>query len=503
MQKSISTRFFYTTSIVLLAGILIMGTIQLYLSTELFRRERTSSLENTIDITLKILKEYEVADDNLSSIANAVNVTRELMLTANATENLIIMADSNGKILLCNDPVMTSEHRGENIPERMLSEIAINNSVNGIGSFYNFFDTAYYYYGEPIYFGDNIHIGYVFALSDASMLLGYMSSLISMFVLSAGLMLVISSVLSIWMTARMTTPLRNIAHAAKLFGKGDFSVRVAVMGNDELAQLSSSFNSMADSLQKIDTSRASFMGNIAHELRTPMTTIKGFVDGMIDGTIPPESRDHYLDIVSQESGRLTRLIKNMLDITKLESNEYVVNSQYYDIWENITGVAFAAEQRIKDEGITLKGFTPVRTIVYADSDLIYQVIYNLFDNAIKFCSNNKEIEFFVLPSKDEVTIKIRNTGEGIAPESIPYVFERFYKEDKSRGLNTMGSGLGLHICKVLVNMSGGHIWVESNYGVDCTFSFTLPTKQSDNSKASYKSSTARQLPYVSTEGKEV
>ncbi len=512
MLKSISTRFFYTTSILLLCGIAVMGSMQLYLSTQVFRQERISSLENTINITLDILHEYEMGESVAETVESAVSVTQDLILTANATENLLIVTDSDGKILMCNDQRMTQKHMGRDIPARMLNEVFTTGYAAGIGSFYDFFDNAYYYAGKPIYSNTNVLVGYMFAMSDASMLLEYMSSMFSMFILSAGLMLVVSSVLSIWLTARMTTPLRNITHAAKKFGEGNFSVRVAVKGDDEVMQLAQSFNTMADSLEQFDDARSSFMGNIAHELRTPMTTIKGFVDGMLDGTIPPESSEHYLKIVSEEAGRLTRLIKNMLDITKLETNEYSVNAQYYDIWENITGVVFAAGERIANEGITLKGFTPVRTLVYADSDLVYQVIYNLFDNALKFCEGSKEIEFFVIPDKTSVTIRIRNTGEGIAPEALPYVFERFYKEDKSRGLNTMGSGLGLHICKVLVNMSGGKIWAESNYGEDCTFSFTLPRVEKELNKANSNAakrggasatSGTKQLPYVSANGKEV
>ncbi len=508
MLKSISTRFFYTTSILLLCGIAIMGTMQLYLSTQFFGQERNESLENTIDITIQTLSEYELGDSVGNSIQNAVSVTQDLMLIGDSTQNLIIITDTNGQVLMCNDHTMTQAHMGRDIPRRMLTEVLNDGYAKGIGSFYDFFDNAYYYAGKPIYSNSDVLLGYMFALSDATLLLTYTSSMAGMFILSAGLMLVVSSVLSIWLTARMTTPLKNIAQAAKKFGEGDFSVRVTVKGDDEVIQLSQSFNTMADSLEQFDVSRSSFMGNIAHELRTPMTTIKGFVDGMLDGTIPPESNEHYLKIVSEEAGRLTRLIKNMLDITKLESNEYNINAQYYDIWENITGVVFAAGERIANEGITLKGFTPVRTLVFADSDLAYQVIYNLFDNAVKFCSGSKEIEFFVIPEKTSVTIRIRNTGEGIAPEALPYVFERFYKEDKSRGLNTMGSGLGLHICKVLVNMSGGQIWVDSNYGKDCTFSFTLPRVEPNlgtgkEKTTVYKSTGTKQLPYLNVNGKEV
>ena len=318
--------------------------------------------------------------------------------------------------------------------------------------------------------------GYAFASSNTSALNGYVADMFSTFILSAGLMLLISSLLSVVFTTRLTLPLRRIAEAARKFGAGDFSTRVPVEGEDEVAQLAVTFNNMAANLEAIDSSRSNFMGNIAHELRTPMTSVKGFVDGMLDGTIPPELYNHYLGVVSQEVGRLTRLIQNMLDISKLEAGEYQVNARSYDVWESITGAALAAEQRIESGKIQIQGLVPERTMVYADPDLVHQVVYNLLDNAIKFTPEEGIIRFGVTRSGGQVTVSIWNTGPGIAPEALPFVFDRFFKEDRSRGLNTRGSGLGLHICKVLVNLSGGKIWVESQEGEWCRFSFTLPAE---------------------------
>ena len=208
----------------------------------------------------------------------------------------------------------------------------------------------------------------------------------------------------------------------------------------------------------------------------PMTTIKGFVDGILDGTIPPEMQNHYLQLVSEETGRLARLIQNMLDLSKLESGEYQVNARMFNIWETLTGVALAAEQRINDGMIELEGLTmDEKVLVYADPDLIHQVAYNLLDNAIKFTPAGGTIRFSVEKLGPEAEISIWNSGQGISPEALPYVFERFYKEDRSRGLHARGSGLGLNICKVLVNLAGGQIRVESQQGEWCRFVFTLPT----------------------------
>ncbi len=231
---------------------------------------------------------------------------------------------------------------------------------------------------------------------------------------------------------------------------------------------------MATKLEAIDTSRQSFMGNIAHELRTPMTTIKGFGDGMLDGTIPEERRDHYLGIVSQEVGRLSRLTRSMLDITKLETGEYVVSAENYDVWDTISSIMFSREQQFIERRIRLTGFNPQKTWVYADRDIVHQVLYNIVDNAIKFTPDSGTIDISVESRQGFVTVGIMNTGEGIPEDALPYVFDRFYKADRSRGLHAQGSGLGLHICKQLISRSGGKIWGESVPGENTKFLFTLP-----------------------------
>ena len=478
MRKSITTRYFYSTAILLLASTAFMGLIQMYLAMGYFRTDNDASLINTVDNTVRVLQEAQSASDDREQRLEIIK--RETVITSRASGSLIFISDAYGRIVLCSaeDP---EQYLALQLPEKALSEAFNAGQYTEVGTLDGILHSRYYVAGKPIEHDSRL-AGFVFAASNADSLGDYMANLFSIFILSAGLMLMVASILSIVLTTRMTTPLRRISEAARKFGQGDFSIRVPVEGDDELAQMAVTFNNMAQNLEKIDQSRSNFMGNIAHELRTPMTTVKGFVDGMLDGTIPPESRHHYLEIVSQEVGRLTRLIKNMLDITKLEAGEYTVNATDYDVWESITGVVFSAEQRLEANRIQLAGFAPTRTMVYADKDLVYQVIYNIMDNAIKFTPEGGEIRFSVAQSKGFVTVAIRNTGAGIAPEALPYVFDRFYKEDKSRGLNTTGSGLGLHICKVLINLSGGSIRVDSQEGAWCQFSFTLPTPPQQNGK---------------------
>ena len=206
---------------------------------------------------------------------------------------------------------------------------------------------------------------------------------------------------------------------------------------------------------------------------------KGFVDGMLDGTIPESEYKHYLGVVSQETGRLARLVQNMLDITKLESGEVKGTPKNYDIWSTVTDVVLSDERRIEDGKIDIQGLGPTGTMVYADPDFIHQVVYNIVDNAIKFTPPDGVIKFDIQQENDMVRVTIENTGDGIAPDALPFVFERFYKEDRSRGLNTRGSGLGLHICKVLITLSGGQIKAESEMGKWCRFTFTLPAGKTE------------------------
>ena len=475
MRKTISNVYFATTAILLVAGITVMGFVQMYLSMSYFVGERKSALSGVVQVAAKQVSLLQQGEDlpQLSE-EDRDRVQRAIGIVSETSDSSLLLADAQGNVVLA---AGFDQALGAQIPRNVLDQMAGGQkAMFDSGTLGGVYDKGQYTAGCVLTDAAGQVRGYAFASSNISALNGYVADMFSTFILSAGLMLLISSLLSVVFTTRLTLPLRRIAEAARKFGAGDFSTRVPVEGEDEVAQLAVTFNNMAANLEAIDSSRSNFMGNIAHELRTPMTSVKGFVDGMLDGTIPPELYNHYLGVVSQEVGRLTRLIQNMLDISKLEAGEYQVNARSYDVWESITGAALAAEQRIESGKIQIQGLVPERTMVYADPDLVHQVVYNLLDNAIKFTPEEGIIRFGVTRSGGQVTVSIWNTGPGIAPEALPFVFDRFFKEDRSRGLNTRGSGLGLHICKVLVNLSGGKIWVESQEGEWCRFSFTLPAE---------------------------
>ncbi len=464
--------YFTATALVLVASILVMGCVQAYLFRNYFAEDRREALTDVVQVTAgQVVHGGQLAQLLRDNPELMEEVQKSVSLISRTTSSMVLITDAAGTVQMCSEGA-DCRHIGRTLNRQIMAE-ADGAEYFGVDSL-GVFDGNFYTAVSPIIGTDQTLQGYAVAASSAENMSTFLGDMISSFILSAGLMLLVASVLSVALTTRLTRPLRRIAEAARRFGGGDFSERVPVEGADEVAQLAATFNTMARNLEAIDTSRSSFMGNIAHELRTPMTSVKGFIDGMLDGTIPPAMHQHYLNLVSQEVGRLARLVQNMLDITKLEAGEYQVHAQSYDVWETITSVVFAAEKRIEEGKVAIQGLAPARTLVWADPDLVHQVMQNLVDNALKFTPEGGVIRFGVQRLGPDVSITVWNSGEGISQDALPFVFERFYKEDKSRGLNPGGSGLGLHICKVLVTLSGGKIWVTSQQGQWCQFTFTLP-----------------------------
>ncbi|HJD21270.1 MAG TPA: HAMP domain-containing histidine kinase [Candidatus Gemmiger faecigallinarum] len=474
--KSISREFFASVAAVVLLGLGVMCLSQSALSISYFAQERHAALTGILDGAAAVSEQLAgsasgiIITDPIPDESMRERAESRLELFNTATQTLLFVTDDSGTVLLHtgSDDVLT----GEAVPADLLARINAEGELFTTGDMNGVFSKQYYVLGRPLQAQDSA--GYIFAATDMGALGDYVGDMANMFLLSAAIALIVASVLSAIFARRFTEPIEAISEAARKLGSGDFTARAPVNGCTELADFAVTFNNMAARLQTIDNSRGQFMGNIAHELRTPMTTIQGFIDGMLDGTIPPQEQKKYLEIVSQETGRLSRLVKNMLDITKLEAGEYQLHARCYDIWETVTDVVLSDEQRIEDAKIDIQGLGGGRAMVYADPDFVHQVVYNIVDNAIKFTPPDGVIRFATRRVGDKIEMSIENTGAGIAPDALPFVFDRFYKEDRSRGLNTRGSGLGLHICKVLVNLSGGEIRVESQEGEWCRFTFSLP-----------------------------
>ena len=282
-----------------------------------------------------------------------------------------------------------------------------------------------------------------------------------------------------FVTDKIVSPLKKMSEAARSFSQGKFDVRVPVTGNDEVSELAEAFNSMASSLEKNEELRKSFLANVSHDLRTPMTTIAGFIDNILSGAIPYEKQNYYLEIVSSEVKRLARLVNSLLDISRIQAGDRKFVMAPFDVCEMSRQIIISLEQKLENKKLDVR-FEPAQDNMYvnADRDAIYQVLYNLCDNAVKFAREGGIFRISHIERNGKIYTAVYNEGQGIAKDELPLVFDRFYKSDKSRGLDRTGVGLGLYIVKTIIDSHGEEIWVNSVYGEYCEFVFTLsPAEQ--------------------------
>lgn len=331
-----------------------------------------------------------------------------------------------------------------------------------------------YTVGVPISGDDGSVIGGVFVTARQIRVSSAMQSILVTYLFCGVAVLLIACVVLYFITYQITKPLYEMARAAKSYAKGDFSQRITVAPEGELGALATTFNQMADGLNRLETMRREFIADVSHELRTPMTTIGGFIDGIIDGTIPEESREKYLLLVSAEVRRLSRMVNNLLDVARIQSGEISYQMVPFDLTEVAHRVLLTMEDRIEDEKIQLTLNLPEKSVyVIGDHDAIYRVIYNLLDNAVKFTPAGGEIVASMRQQDGKVYFSVKNTGEGIPQAEAGRIFERFYKTDKSRGIVRKGVGLGLYMVKSIINAHGEDIFLTSKEGSFAEFTFTL------------------------------
>lgn len=336
-----------------------------------------------------------------------------------------------------------------------------------------------YIIGIPIRYNSAV-IGGIFYYFPPGIMKNTLRDFSSMIFLSLIIAMMIAMCLIAFESRHISGPLKQINTAVLEIASGKFDKRVNLSSNDEIAQLASSFNYMADSLQHLEEMRASFVSDISHELRTPMTSISGFIQGIIDGTIPKDKETEYLTIVLEESKRLSRLTNEMFEMTKMSSPEYKLSVKRYDFAEAVRLCIISAEQKIDERKLQLDvWFENESMYVIADPDAIKRVIINLLDNAIKFSNEGQTVTIRVFEKGKRVVFEIINYGEGISEEDIPHIFDRFYKTDKARSRDRAGAGLGLSFAKNIINLHSQQITVTSvpqegnNNYKKTTFTFTL------------------------------
>ncbi len=300
------------------------------------------------------------------------------------------------------------------------------------------------------------------------------SLLYSQLLISGGISIIVAFFL-IYMTARrIEKPILAINDAAREIADGYFGKQLEIDEVNEIGQLAATFNTMSDALDKYEKTRSGFVANVSHELKSPMTSIQGFVQGILDGTIPREDENQYLEIVLAETKRLNVLIRDLLELSKMESGQFPLNIITFDVAELLRRILINFIGKIEDKKLEVNINVPESKIqVDADEDRIAQVLTNLIDNAVKFCPEGGELKIWLNVTSGVVNVSIGNTGSFIPEEDIPYVFDRFFKVDRSHNRNAPGTGIGLSIVKNIMAMHAQDVWVNSNRVKGTTFTFTL------------------------------
>ena len=369
------------------------------------------------------------------------------------TESDITVVNSLGEVYATTGDI-------ETVPLYYNKTVFKGKTVRHISDFGNQYKKKVLVVGVPITYRGRI-VGGVFFNTKMPSIRDKLGEYVFMFVVAGILAIIIGCIISYIQSKRITKPIKEVNKVVLDIAAGNFSQRIKT-NNDELGQLASSFNYMADSLERHEKVRRRFVSDVSHELRTPMTSISGFLGGILDGTIPEEKIEEYLKIAYDESVRLTKLTNDMLEMTKMQSNEYKLDITEFDINELIRVCIIQLGQKIDDKNLEIEAdFENDKMMVLADRDAIKRVVINILDNAIKFSYNNTKIIIKTKNINRHAYVAIGNFGIGMNEEEIKNVFDRFYKTDKSRSEDKKGVGLGMSFAKNIINLHKQKIWVES------------------------------------------
>ena len=470
MKSTFGRSFSVFAGILLVALTVLGGSFQVMVQD--FLTETTfDSLEQDAQIIADLAASY-MEDDSLSGREFLMN----LDIASKVSGSDAVICNSDGKVTICSDSLFGCKHMGLYVNEEYLQKVLSQGSDRATGLIKGLYSEERFLVALPVTAADG-DTGIIIVSSPSASVNQVLTKISNIFLTTAVCVILVSVAAVSFFARRESKPLQDMAKAANAFGHGDLEARVKIEeGNsEEMEQLALAFNNMACSLQKSEYRRQEFVANVSHELKTPMTTISGYVDGILDGTIPPDKERHYLQIVSDETKRLSRLVRSMLDISQLQDKQIPDEKKVNFDMEECAGLALLNfEKRINDKHINVTVDMPEHPVyTFANQDSITQVVYNLVDNAVKFCPDGGNLGLTIKEGGSKVYVSVSNDGETIPPEELPLVFDRFHKLDKSRSQNRDGWGLGLYIVKTIVCSHGENISVTSRDG-KTEFTFTMP-----------------------------
>ena len=457
INRRIMVIFISITSIVLIS----FGSIITVLFNKNYHSTKLSNLEKQMDIIETSINNYLNQQDG-----SYQQLKQIIKMACISTNSEAIITDRLGYVYLVN---------GEDYENLLYSKIeldteSLSSNIEFKKDVYKINNTSIKGYVKAIYEDDEID-GYMIMVTQDKSERNFNMFIIWMAVI---IEIIISAILIKIVTKKIIIkPIDDINNAAKRLAKGEVEKRVVVNCNNEIGELAESFNMMAESLEKSDTKRREFISNVSHELRSPITSIKGFIGGILDGVIPRDRENYYLKIVYDEIDRLARLVNDLLDISAMESGKFNLAITEFDINQVISLCILNLEHKIQEKGLNVKAtFHNNRAYVLGDRDRIIQVVTNIIENSIKYSNDDGEIKIDVYSKGEKIYVDIFNSGECIEEKELNKIWDRFYKSDKSR-TNKLSTGLGLPIVRSILSQHNEDIWVKNIEGKGVSFIFTL------------------------------
>ena len=472
-MKTTFSRTFSTTVIILLLALILVGTTFQALVEDYLEESAISQLQQNSNAMAQLASAYH---------SEGAMLNRDFMVNLDITSQIsgsdILICNATGRVVLCSDSVTGCDHHRLRVDTAYLEKVYEQGGDSATGMIPDLYEQTRYVVATPITdFVTGQNLGIVIASTPVGSTAAIMTRISNIFMVVSLLVVLIAVIAMVILVRRQSDPLHQMAQVARSFGHGDLDARVKLSKDypEEVEELALAFNNMAQELQKSEYQRKEFVANVSHELKTPMTTISGYVDGILDGTIPDNRRTYYLQIVSDETKRLSRLVRSMLDISRMQDgNVPEEKKMHFDLEETLGQVLITFEKKITDKNLNVDVDMPAYPVyTHACEDYVMQVIYNLIDNAVKFCPTGGTLGIKIEQGGGKVYVTVSNDGETIPPSELPLVFDRFHKIDKSRTQNRDGWGLGLYIVKTLVSSHGENISVTSRDG-KTAFTFTMP-----------------------------
>lgn len=469
-MKTTYRRQFTMILCLLVAAILVIGLSFLYLFDRYAQDHQKQSLDDTAQSVTELVQSYS------ATYLNSWEFRTNLAVAARASDNDIVICNSEGVVCICMER-SNCEHLGKRLDSDTVDTLFQGEKAKLSKAVSTLYGDERMASAIAVLNNDGSRLCIVVVSVQKAAITALTEKMLRVFLLAALLILVAALLAIPIFTRREARPIQEMAAAARQIAHGNLDVRVPTGNeNEELEELAVAFNNMTLALKNSETIRNEFVANISHELKTPMTTIAGYLDGMLDGTIPPEKYRYYMELVSTEARRLSRLVRSMLDISRLRDQGIPADQKTnFDICEAAGQALLCFEQRINQKKLNVEIDMPDEGLmIHAAQDSVTQVLYNLIDNAVKFVNEGGTLSVRIRRHGNSAMISVGNTGKTIPPEELPLVFDRFHKIDKSRSNDRDGWGLGLYIVKTIVLAHGEDVYVTSQDGkTEFTFSMSL------------------------------